>query len=172
MSGVFITADTHFGDTNIITYEKRPFSSIEDMNKQMIASWNNVVNENDMVFHLGDVGVYPLLKMQNIIKRLNGKKILIMGNHDNYLTLREWMECGFDEVYKYPIIYNEFIVMQHQPPQYINSETPFFYLYGHVHGTEMYPTVTKQSSCVSVERWNYAPIEFGRLKKCVDQLPK
>ena len=74
MSGVFITADTHFGDTNIITYEKRPFSSIEDMNKQMIASWNNVVNENDMVFHLGDVGVYPLLKMQNIIKRLNGKK--------------------------------------------------------------------------------------------------
>lgn len=95
-----------------------------------------------------------------------------MGNHDSYLTLREWMECGFEEVYKYSIIYNEFIVMQHQPPQYINSSTPFFYLYGHVHGTDMYPTVTEQSACVSVERWNYIPVEFGQLKKYVDELPK
>lgn len=172
MARIFIIADTHFGDANIITYEKRPFSSIKDMDKQMIASWNSVVQEDDLVFHLGDVGMYPLLKMQDIIKQLNGKKILIMGNHDNYLTSREWMECGFDEVYKYPIIYNEFIVMQHQPPQYINSETPFFYLYGHVHGTEMYPTVTKQSACVSVERWSYVPVEFEYLKKCVYELSK
>ncbi|WP_238916774.1 metallophosphoesterase [Clostridium sp. YIM B02555] len=172
MAGVFITADTHFGDKNIIKYEKRPFLSIEDMDKQMIDSWNRVVNEDDMVFHLGDVGLYPLLKMKDIIKMLKGKKILIMGNHDNYLTLSEWMECGFDEVYRFPIIYNEFIVMQHQPPQYINSATPFFYLYGHVHGTEMYPTVMKQSACVSVERWNYAPVKFEYLKKCVDELSK
>ncbi|ABR34778.1 metallophosphoesterase [Clostridium beijerinckii] len=172
MSETFMIADTHFGDTNIITYENRPFSSVEDMDEKMITLWNSVVHEDDVVFHLGDVGSYPLLKMQEIIKQLNGKKILIMGNHDSYLTLREWMECGFEEVYKYSIIYNEFIVMQHQPPQYINSSTPFFYLYGHVHGTDMYPTVTEQSACVSVERWNYIPVEFGQLKKYVDELPK
>jgi calcineurin-like phosphoesterase family protein len=172
MARIFITADTHFGDSNIIAYEKRPFSSIEDMDNQMIASWNSVVNEDDIVFHLGDVGLYPLLKMQDIIKKLNGNKILIMGNHDDHLTLRQWMECGFDEVCKYPIVYNEFIVMQHQPPQYINSTTPFFYMYGHVHGTEMYPTVTKQSACVSVERWDYAPVNLEYLKRCVAELPK
>lgn len=172
MSKVFITADTHFGDGNIIRYEKRPFSSIQCMDKQMIASWNSVVNKEDRVFHLGDVGVYPRLKMQNIIKQLNGTKILIMGNHDNYLTLKEWMECGFDEVYNYPIIYQEFIIMQHQPPQYINFAMPFFYLYGHVHGTKMYETITRQSACVSVERWNYTPVEFEHLKQRVNELPK
>lgn len=170
MSRVFIIADTHFGDTNIIKYEKRPFSSIEDMDRHIIASWNDVVNKDDMIFHIGDVGLYPLVKMKKIINQLNGKKILVMGNHDDFLTLNEWMECGFDEVYKYPIIYNEFIVMQHQPPQYINSSTPFFYIYGHVHATEMYPTITKQSGCVSLERWDYAPVEFEHLKKCVDDL--
>ncbi|MBK1809533.1 metallophosphoesterase [Clostridium sp. YIM B02505] len=172
MSEVFITADTHFGDANIIAYEKRPFSNLEDMDKQMIASWNSVVKEDDIVFHLGDVSSYPLSKMKEIINKLNGKKILIMGNHDNHLTISQWMECGFDEVYKYPIVYNEFIVMQHQPPQYINSATPFFYLYGHVHGTEMYPTVAKQSACVSVERWDYAPVKFEYIKKCVEELTR
>ena len=170
ISKLFIISDTHFGDENIIKYERRPFSTIEEMDDQMIASWNNLVNKDDMVFHLGDVGVYPALKMKDIITQLNGKKILIMGNHDNYLTLREWMECGFDEVYKYPIIYDEFIVMQHEPPQYINSDTPFFYLYGHVHGTEMYPTVSKQSACVSVERWNYEPVDIEKIKKSITEL--
>lgn len=44
----------------------------------MITLWNSVVHEDDVVFHLGDVGSYSLLKMQDIIKKLNGKKILIM----------------------------------------------------------------------------------------------
>lgn len=170
MSKIFVIADTHFGDKNIIKYEKRPFVNVEDMDEKLISLWNNTVKENDIVFHLGDVGVYPLPKMKAIIERLNGKKILILGNHDDYLTLNEWMECGFSEVYKYPIIYNEFIVMQHCPPQYINLETPYFYVYGHVHGTEMYPSITKKSACVSVERWNYCPVEFQYLKDCVEKL--
>ncbi|MCR3761056.1 metallophosphoesterase [Clostridium felsineum] len=170
MSKVFIIADTHFGDENIIAYEKRPFSSVEDMDNKMITLWNSVVDKEDTVFHLGDVGVYQLSKMKNIIEKLNGKKVLVMGNHDNYLTLNEWFECGFEEVYKYPIIYNEFVVMQHEPPQYINAETPFFYIYGHVHGTDMYKSVTKKSACVSVERWKYMPIDFNDLKERIDKL--
>lgn len=162
---VFIIADTHFGDSNIITYEKRPFLNIEDMDNHIIDSWNKIVEEDDIVFHLGDVGIYPISKMSDIIQRLNGKKILVMGNHDTDFTIREWMKCGFSEVYKYPIIYNEFIVMQHEPPQYINSATPFFYLYGHVHGTEMYPTITRQSACVSVERWDFTPVNIESIKE-------
>ena len=111
MSKVFIIADTHFGDSNIIKYENRPFIDIADMDEKIITLWNKTVSEEDIVFHLGDVGVYTLEKMKKIIRKLNGNKILIMGNHDNYLTLSEWMECGFSEVYRYPIIYNEFILI-------------------------------------------------------------
>ena len=170
VSKVFIIADTHFGDSNIIKYEKRPFIDIADMDEKIITLWNKTVSEEDIVFHLGDVGVYTLDKMKKIIKKLNGNKILIMGNHDNYLTLSEWMECGFSEVYRYPIIYNEFIVMQHEPPQYINDAMPLFYIYGHVHGTEMYQDVTKKSACVSVERWGYKPVDIEEIKRRQEKL--
>lgn len=170
MQKVFIIADTHFGDKNIIEYEKRPFSNVQEMDMQLIENWNRVVSEDDIIFHLGDVGIYEFKELEQIIKKLNGKKILIMGNHDSHLSIKEWMECGFEEVYSYPIIYEEFIVMQHEPPQYINQSTPFYYIYGHVHGTEMYPTISKKSSCVSVERWSYEPVNLNLLKKRVNEL--
>lgn len=170
MSKIFIIADTHFGDKNIIKYEKRPFTNVQEMDHQLIYNWNKAVSPQDIVFHLGDVGSYEFNDLKNIIHKLNGKKILIMGNHDMHLSIKQWMECGFDEVYNYPIIYNEFIVMQHIPPQYINSETPFYYIYGHVHGTEMYPTVSKNSACISVERWDYAPVNMEDLKEYVNKL--
>lgn len=170
MSKTFVIADTHFGDTNILKYEKRPFKTKEEMDLELIARWNEKVSKQDRVFHLGDVGCYPKEKMGDLLGQLNGKKILILGNHDTYLSAQEWRTCGFEEVYTYPIVYDEFIVMQHQPPQYINDAMPFYYLYGHVHGTKMYPTITPQSACVCVERWDYAPVNLETIKNYVDTL--
>lgn len=169
---IFIIADTHFGDKNIITYENRPFEDITQMDNIMIELWNKVVSKDDTVFHLGDVGNYDLNKMKNIINKLNGNKILIKGNHDKHFSIREWMDCGFNEVYNYSIIYNEFIVMQHEPPQYINNATPFFYLYGHVHSTDMYKTITRHSACVSAERWDYTPVDLEEITRRVNLIIK
>lgn len=36
----------------------------------MISSWNSVVKEDDIVFHLGDVNSYSLSKMKEIINKL------------------------------------------------------------------------------------------------------
>ena len=46
-------SDTHFGDERILRYENRPFSSVEEMDKAIIENWNQVVGEEDTVFHLG-----------------------------------------------------------------------------------------------------------------------
>ena len=55
---VFMISDTHFGDERILRYENRTFSSVEEMDKAIIENWNQVVGEEDMVFHLGDVSSY------------------------------------------------------------------------------------------------------------------
>lgn len=172
MSKLFITADTHFGHKEIITYENRPFQNVDEMNDAIIKNWNEHVAPNDTVFHLGDVGMCSKEVLKAILTKLNGTKILVMGNHDQELSVNEWMECGFTEVYRYPIIYHEFMVMQHEPPQYINAATPFYYLYGHVHGTKMYPTISTQSACVSMERWNYTPADLEEIKQLVYKLQK
>lgn len=84
MHNVWFTSDTHFGHNNIIKYEHeaRPFDIIEEMNEKLIDNWNSVVGKKDTVYHLGDFcfGKQHL----EIAKRLKGRKILILGNHDVY----------------------------------------------------------------------------------------
>jgi calcineurin-like phosphoesterase family protein len=162
MNKIFLTADMHFGHTNIIKYENRPFMGADDMDDAIIKKWNKVVSKSDTVIVAGDVSFYKKEKTAEIVQNLNGKKILIKGNHDQRNNAW-WAEAGFDEVSSYPIIYKEWFVIQHEPPYYYNDATPYFYIYGHVHGSEMYKTITKQTACVCVERWDYAPVELEKI---------
>lgn len=86
MANIFVIADTHFGHAKSLSFVTpdgsllRPFSSVEEMDETMVTNWNNTVGVHDTVYHLGDVVIpRPSLK---ILNRLNGRKILIRGNHD------------------------------------------------------------------------------------------
>ena len=100
---VYFIADTHFGHKNIIEYENRPFGNVEEMDKVLIKNWNNTVSKADTVFMLGDFSFYGKEKTMNICQSLNGKKILVMGNHDKH-TPNWYRECGFEEVSRFPLI--------------------------------------------------------------------
>jgi calcineurin-like phosphoesterase family protein len=78
----FFTSDTHFGHKNIIKYSNRPFKDVDDMNWQIVNNWNKTVSPDDVVYHLGDVALGPWTEWDNILTRLNGYKILVVGNHD------------------------------------------------------------------------------------------
>lgn len=169
MSKTYLIADLHFGHENIIKYEKRPFENVDEMNKVLINNWNQKVKKRDKVFVLGDVSFLDEEKTKEIVSSLNGYKILILGNHDRDKNINWWYRVGFNEVYKYPIVFDEFIVMSHEPPTYYNQQTPFFYIYGHVHSTELYQTITKQSACVCVERWNYTPVDIEEIKRLISE---
>lgn len=94
---IFFTSDTHFGHANIIQYCNRPFTSIEDMNEAMIQKWNAVVGPGDTVYHLGDFSMGPKENV-NLRKRLNGKVILVKGNHDKKDEVH--LAAGFDEIHR------------------------------------------------------------------------
>lgn len=79
----FLTADTHFGHANIIRYCGRPFGSALEMTERLIANWNAVVNPKDTVWHLGDFAMkLSDRETAEIFHALNGRKRLIIGNHD------------------------------------------------------------------------------------------
>lgn len=76
---VFFTGCTHFEHANIIKLANRPFEDVEQMNETLVERWNEKVKPSDRVYHLGDVAwgnVSPWMT------RLNGQKIVILGNHD------------------------------------------------------------------------------------------
>lgn len=167
---ILLTSDTHFSHKNIIEYEDRPYKDIEEMNESLILNWNSVVRNTDTVYHLGDFGFGNVSMFKPIVSRLNGKKKLIIGNHDKRVKPDVWRSIGFDMVYDHPIIIENFFVLSHKPPQYMTEKVPYVWIYGHVHGSPMYQTITKNSVCVCVERWKYKPINFEDIKNKLKKL--
>lgn len=149
--------------SNIIKYCDRPFNSTEEMNEKLIENWNKVVGKQDRVFMMGDFALCGKEKIIEIGKRLKGKKILILGNHDG-ASLKTYYEAGFEMVSKFPILFEEFFVLSHMP-QYIQENGVYANIFAHVHTNPMYKSVSSRSFCTSVERINYTPISFEIIKK-------
>lgn len=79
LSRHFFTADTMFGCE--VTAETRGFPSAADMDEAMIELWNGVVDEDDLVWVLGDfhASVPP---MPGLLRELHGTKYLVAGPMD------------------------------------------------------------------------------------------
>lgn len=167
MERIWIVADTHFNHKNIIKYCNRPFDSVKEMNDILISNWNKVVKSNDQVFMLGDFALCGKDKIIEIGQQLNGRKTLILGNHDG-ASLSTYYNAGFEIVSKFPIIYQDFFILSHQPIEFLPLNTPFVNIYGHVHDDIRFPTITARSACVSIERWNYTPVEFNQIVKLIE----
>lgn len=78
----FFTADLHIGHQNVIKYCNRPFGSVEEMNETIIDNWNAVVGPDDTVMVLGDVCMGKIAETLPLCELLQGRKILVLGNHD------------------------------------------------------------------------------------------
>ena len=161
----YFIADTHFGDDNIRRYENRPFESVAEMDKMLIAKWNETVTENDEVYVLGDFGADGNEK--EILSKLNGIKYLVKGNHDDKSN-DYYREAGFKEVYDLPVIYKNFWVLSHDAI-YVNSNMPYANLFGHDHNTPIVKDYSSQHYCVSVERIEYTPILFDKIVKKIKE---
>lgn len=163
VSRTFFTSDHHFGHKNIIDFESRPFSGVEEMNAAMIESWNSVVGREDKVFHLGDFSFLNRDKTKAIVERLHGYKVLILGNHDRGRSRSWWLDAGFDEVSEYPIVYQGFFFLSHEP-MYMNKHMPYVNVHGHIHGQKY---EGKSYFNVSVEHWEYKPVPFEQIRDSV-----
>ena len=139
MNKVFVTADHHFGHKNILKYQNRsrPFDSVDEMDAVMIDRWNEMVSDDDVVFHLGDFTLGDNIK--KYISQLKGVINVVPGGHD-WRWMNKW--DGLYPPYTTEPIYNYrlentklIVVMCHYPMrEWDRSHYGAFHLYGHVHG--------------------------------------
>lgn len=151
----FAIADMHFGHEAVIRYCNRPYQTVQEMDEDLIKRWNETVSNKDTVLVLGDVCFGNKEYAKSIINRLNGKKILIMGNHDNW-SEQFYRDAGFHTVSRFPILWNNFYLLSHAPLQLFQN-VPYKNIFGHVHNDPLYQD-TENRQCVSVERIDYRPI--------------
>ena len=168
---VWFTSDSHFYHANIIKYCNRPFASVEEMNEKLIENWNSVVGKDDIVWCLGDFCLGPDQKkhIPELVSKLNGRINLILGNHDHN-SVKFYYDAGFNRVYDRKVIINDFVILTHAPLMFLNDNTPFFQVFGHVHCSELYPTFAKTGCCVCVERHDYKPISWKKIQAEYEKL--
>lgn len=159
MSRTFFIADPHFGHSRVIAYDGRPFANVDEMNREMVKRWNRTVKANDTVWLLGDLCLTTNSTFINsLVKKLNGRKNLVMGNHDRK-SVEFYYGAGFCRVYDHPVLVDGRFILSHKPV-FLDEGSPFFNIHGHVHNHELYPTVSDHSCCVSCCRWDYRPVRL------------
>lgn len=161
------TSDTHFGHANVIRYSERPFQSVDEMDEAIIANWNRVVQPNHDVYHLGDFAFSK--NPDRYLSRLNGRKHLIIGNHDSEITLKS---TYWESVQPYlEVNENKLkIILSHYAMRVWNkSHYGAIMLYGHSHGSL---PGSDQSLDVGVDCWNYYPISLEHIQNRLATLPR
>lgn len=82
---IFITSDLHIG--HALLAELRGFAAIREHDEEIIRRWNEVVTGRCDVYLLGDIGFRCSPGyLSSVIGRMNGRKVLLRGNHDGLAT--------------------------------------------------------------------------------------
>ena len=137
----YFISDLHCGHKNVLTFDCRPFNTIEGHDATIIKNWNDRVADEDTVYILGDVSWHNAAKTIEIFKKLKGKKHLILGNHDGRLLKNAKLRGLFETVsdYKEVTVGDNHIVLCHYPIIcYKNHYYGWYHFYGHVHNSWEY----------------------------------
>ncbi|MDR0442979.1 MAG: metallophosphoesterase [Treponema sp.] len=172
---IFFTADTHFNDSYCIELFKRPFSGVEQMDETIIRNWNSCVNDNDEVYILGDFAFTGnSLEPEILLKKLNGRKYLIRGNHDHFLDDKNFNIKNFEWV-------KDYYVLEYETKKFVLFHYPIFmwdgyfdgtaiHLYGHVHNMlgnkkeqERLNILGKKAMNVGVDMNNFFPVSIEKI---------
>jgi len=132
---IFASSDTHLGHKRIIEICQRPFASLDEMNATLVAKWNAMVGQEDTVFHLGDFAWNAT--SANFFYQLNGRKHLIVGNHDDkYVLALPWLsQQHYGELVLAEDGVKTHWVMCHYPIESWNRQRHgSIHLHGHDHG--------------------------------------
>jgi calcineurin-like phosphoesterase family protein len=133
----FVTADTHFGHSVVIKRGRRPFQSVEEMDAELIARWNAKVPKTARVYHLGDFAFVRSARVLEILSQLNGRILIVRGNHDRR-TVKGAVAAAFDDVrdhYESKTEDGVKVVMSHYPFVTWNmARYGAWMLHGHCHG--------------------------------------
>lgn len=163
MSTIRFIADIHAYDLYSLDWRSM---SLDDYVENLACNWNRVTGEDDITIVAGDIG-HLCNKTLQFYKSLAGKKILVMGNHDNEWG-RELYTCGiFSGIHR--SIDMEGIDVIHIPDE--STLKTHYYIHGHHHYYNTY-TMRQQLQAYAKDtfRLNCASDLIGHTPRTLQEL--
>lgn len=188
---IWYSSDFHFGHSNIIEYCNRPFDDVMDMNKALVAKWNEKVAPEDLAWIIGDIAMGHKQKNMTWLSKMNGIKFLVMGNHDpgfgkklsssliadNY---SEYFRGVYTSAYHHTktrfgqVFVNHFPYSQdHRHGERYAEHRPKYcglpLIHGHVHDLWQvnYDMHSPQIN-VGVDVWDYSPVHISTIREILN----
>lgn len=157
------------------------------MDEEIIRRWNEVVEPEDIVYHLGDIAMGTIVDSLPKVARLNGYKVAVLGNHDRpFMRMNKSDEIQWWERYEefFDVVWNWYGIyitegeevfrlshfpftgdhtpedrhVEHRP---VDSGIPL--IHGHTHSTDRLTFSAKGTPQVHVgqDAWDYRPVSLG-----------
>lgn len=195
---IFFTSDWHIGHANSIKFDNRPFKDLDHMHGVLINNYNAIVPKDGICYHLGDVGMSSIDTLKNVINKLNGTKVLVLGNHDG--NVNRMYNVGFDVVLYGAILYiaGERVSLSHCPLKGVFREdvkgmsnnkgdinwhgesrhhrftienNGQFHLHGHIHSNKENgkPKVDGKQYDVGVPSNDYRPVSISKIESWISR---
>lgn len=163
---IYFTADLHLGHEEVIAKRQRPFASVTDMNEALIRNYNQRVGANDTVYILGDLCHRVTEEEANaLIRRLNGRKILLRGNHDIdydsalFEAVHDFLMEDFDG--------RRFVMIHYALMDWPRRKKGGIHLHGHMHESRAYNEDNRRRGLfrydVGVDANDYRPISLPEI---------
>ena len=133
---ILYTSDLHFGHENVIRFDNRPFRSASEMDHTLIHLWNSRVQKDDTVYILGDFAYRNARPAEWYLQQLQGKKHLLIGNHDQHLLDNSAAVSYFESIEKMRHVTDgqKHICLCHFPIcEWNGYRKGHLHIYGHIH---------------------------------------
>ncbi len=141
MGKLFFIADLHIGSERILRLCHRPFRTLDEQDQAIMDNWRNAVKENDTVYILGDVAEGDYERTVRILSSLPGRKILVVGNHDDEESLSYYRKAGiFQDITPYAKTEEggkEIILFHYPIMDWEDRQHGSVLVYGHIHNKDL-----------------------------------
>ena len=168
----FFIADTHFFHKNVISFSRRPFADLEEMNSVMLKNWNARVKDNDNIYIVGDI--CHRVKLDNaieLLKQLNGRKHLVVGNHDKkYLKNADFRKQfkEVEDIIKISVNGQTAVLCHYPMAEWNRYFRGGWHIHGHIHNrrgeTFRFMRTQERALNAGVDITNFSPVSFEELK--------
>jgi len=171
MPNIFLTSDLHLCHDREFLFKPRGFDSIDDMNNAIVNNWNTTVNTDDEVYILGDIMLNDNEKAMELLKTLNGRIHIILGNHDtdNRVQLYNTLPQVIDIKWADMLNYNKFhFFLSHFPSltgslehEYLRQMT--LNLFGHTHSKNRFYNDMPYMYNVAMDAHGCTPVHIDQI---------
>lgn len=196
---IWLTSDHHLSHNNILKFcPGRQYKEIWEMNAKLVEEWNKLVQPDDIVYYLGDFSM-NFSQVRHLVNSLNGKKILVPGNHDEVHPVNKkcrkdpekqreiYLNAGFSEIHLHSTLFIEelgiTVNLSHMPykamepgphgDKYENYRLDYdpntWLLHGHVH---QHWKVKENMINVGIDAWSMKPVSLDQIVELIKVGPQ